>query len=219
MTLNFDGITPSHSIFQKLRLILSTYQDGSGQLRVSEDKTFPGWRDFERAVAIAFQGKTQESKSIFDVLVPDKENPQHYYGISCKMRGTLNETSKKGYVSLELSNSAKQFWDAINQYSLNQQNYREQPALVGKALLDRVKHWHDLASTLSGGSIILSQSFFLTLSWDKRSENYQLHQFKHELPDPADLVWSFPLKKQMVTNSRWVLTVLCSTFLWACWRR
>ncbi|MFN8496126.1 MAG: hypothetical protein U0350_51515 [Caldilineaceae bacterium] len=196
MTSSFDGFIPSYSIFQKLRLILSTYQDGSGQLRVSEDNTLPGWRDFERAVAIAFQGKTQESKSIFDVLVPDRTSPSQYYGISCKMRGTLNETLRNGYVSLELSNSSKQFWDAINHYNLNQQTYREQPAVVGKALVERVKHWHDLVSTLSGGNIVLSKSFFLTLSWDRHSGDYQLHQFKHELPDPADLVWSFPLKKQ-----------------------
>lgn len=35
-----DGVKPSLRTFQKLRLILSTYQDGSGQLRVSEDKLY-----------------------------------------------------------------------------------------------------------------------------------------------------------------------------------
>lgn len=195
MIPHFDGVKPSLRTFQKLRLILSTYQDGSGQLRVSEDKTLPGWRDFERSVAIAFGGKAQESKSIFDVIVADQTNPGHYYGISCKMRGTLNETTLKGYVSLELSNSSKQFWDAINQYDLNQQTYRQQPVVVGKALLERVQHWHDLVSTLSSGNIVLSKSFFLTLSWNKNGD-YQLHQFKHSLPDYNDLVWSFPFKKQ-----------------------
>jgi len=196
MTQNFDGTIPSSTVFQKLRLILSTYQDGSGQLRVSEEKTLPGWRDFERAVAIAFQGKSQESKSIFDVIAPDEGEQGRYYGISCKMRGTLSDTIKKGYVSLELSNSARQFWDAINQYDLNQQTYREHPTIVGKALVNRVQHWHDLVGTVAGGHITLSKSFFLTLSWDVRSGYYQLHQFKHDLPDPTDLTWSFPFKKQ-----------------------
>lgn len=195
MIPHFEGLYPSSSIFQKLRLILSTYQDGSGQLRMSEDKTLPGWRDFERSVALAFGGKAQESKSIFDVIVPDRETTGHYYGISCKMRGTLNDTLKKGYVSLELSNSSKQFWDSISQYNLNQQTYREQPDIVGKALLERVQHWHELVSTVSGGHISLTKSFFLTLSWNKQGD-YQLHQFAHALPNYQDLVWSFPFKKQ-----------------------
>lgn len=200
----FDEIIPSYSTFQKLRLILSTYQDGSGQLRVSENNTLPGWRDFERAVAIAFHGKAQESKSIFDVIVP---NDGWHYGISCKMRGTLRETIKKRYVSLELSNSAKQFWDAISGYQINEQTYRNHAALVGKALIERVQRWHDAAGTESGGNVVLAKSFYLTLSWDQRSEQYQLHQFRHTLPDPTALVWDFPKSKrkgEVVEGSRLV---------------
>jgi len=203
----FDAIIPPYGTFQKLRLILSTYQDGSGQLRVSENKTLPGWRDFERAVAIAFHGKAQESKSIFDVIVPDGEAHRWHYGISCKMRGTLRETIKRGYVSLELSNSAKQFWDAISGYQINEQTYRNHAALVGKALIERVQRWYDAAGTKSGGNVILTKSFYLTLSWDQRSEQYQLHQFRHNLPDPTALVWDFPNKKlrgELVEGSRLV---------------
>jgi hypothetical protein len=192
----FNGITPSFQIFQKLRLILSTYQDGSGQLYVAGNKTLPGWRDFERSVAIAFHGSSQESKSIFDVIVSDAEGEGRYYGISCKMRGTLNDTIKKGYVSLELSNSSGQFWDEIKQQGLNEQTYRDHPSIVGKALVDRVESWHKSVSTESGGSILLAKSFYLTLSWDIRSGYYQLHQFKHNLPDPTNLIWSFPLTKR-----------------------
>jgi hypothetical protein len=173
MIPQFHGITPSFQTFQKLRLILSTYQDGSGQLHVGENKTLPGWRDFERSVAISLNGNAQESKSIFDVIVPDAEEQGLHYGVSCKMRGTLNETIKKGYVSLELSNSAGQFWNEIKQYGLNEQTYRDHPSTVGKALIDRMQRWHKAVSTESGGSVILAKSFYLTLSWDIRSGYYQ----------------------------------------------
>ncbi len=46
-----------------MRLILSTYQDGTGMLKNKKNpmkvKTLPGWRDFERAVAIAFDGEAE----------------------------------------------------------------------------------------------------------------------------------------------------------------
>src|SRR5690348_17258987 len=62
-------ISPTPPQIEKLRLILSTYQDGTGML-ISNGRNLPGWRDFERAVAIAFNGKAQESKHVFDVIVP-----------------------------------------------------------------------------------------------------------------------------------------------------
>ncbi len=51
--------------------------------------SLPGWRDFERSVALAFDGVAQESKAIFDVLVPLPTQAGISYGISCKMRETL----------------------------------------------------------------------------------------------------------------------------------
>src|SRR5438270_10835388 len=80
---------PSAREVQKLRLILSTYQDGTGQLVTRDGNTLPGWRDFERSIALTFGGKAKESKFIFDVLLPDPRTPGLSYGLSCKMRRTL----------------------------------------------------------------------------------------------------------------------------------
>ncbi len=208
VTTEFAGVVPSNSIFQKLRLMLSTYQDGSGQLvSKKSQKTLPGWRDFERTAAIVFQGKAQESKAIFDVIVPDGNEQGLFYGISCKMRGTLKETINKKYVSLELSNSSKQFWNAIDAYGITEQTYRNHPAVVGKALIERVERWHKTVGIESDGCIVLNKSFYLTLSWDERSEKYQLHQFKHILPDPTALTWDFPKtkhKEELVEGNRLV---------------
>ncbi len=77
---------PTRQELEKLRLVLSIYQDGSGMLMQKDGRTLPGWRDFERAVASVFQGKAQENKALFDVLLSDTARPSTSYGLSCKMR-------------------------------------------------------------------------------------------------------------------------------------
>ena len=37
---------PSNAEIERIRLILSTYQDGSGMLAAEGGLTLPGWRDF-----------------------------------------------------------------------------------------------------------------------------------------------------------------------------
>src|SRR5579859_6855404 len=71
MSLIFIDREPTPREFEKFRLLLSTFQDGSGMLAIRGGKTLPGWRDFERAVAAAFEGENQENKFIFDVLISD----------------------------------------------------------------------------------------------------------------------------------------------------
>lgn len=109
MSSHFTGMIPTKSQIEKLRLVLSTYQDGTGQLIFESDKSLPGWRDFERSVAFVFRGGAQESKAIFDVLVPIESESETCYGISCKMRETLQIINKTGRVTVEVSNSAGKF--------------------------------------------------------------------------------------------------------------
>lgn len=100
--LVFAERPPNKNEIEQLRLVLSTYQDGYGQLAVpSSSLTLPGWRDFERAVASVFGGEAQESKAIYDVLFPNSYALDMYYGLSCKMRGTLDQTNRTGRVVIE----------------------------------------------------------------------------------------------------------------------
>jgi hypothetical protein len=148
--LDPDGpAPPTASQIAKLRLILSTYQDGTGQLSAPDNRTLPGWRDFERAVAAAFEGRAQESKHIFDVIVFPKDS-SNAYGISCKMRGELNKSVDrvdrkgrplKGRISMELSNSAKYFWNQLKARGIDEANYREKPKETGIALVELVRSW------------------------------------------------------------------------------
>jgi hypothetical protein len=188
---------PTEAQIAKLRLILSTYQDGTGQLPAPNNMTLPGCRDFERAVAAAFDGQSQESKHIFDVLTISKD-AVYTYGISCKMRGELTKSvdrvdrkgrSLKGRISMELSNSAKYFWNQLKARGINEANYRDKPQETGIALIDLVRSWHNEKSSI----INLHKSFYFVLSWDRKG-SYQLHQFAFILPDPRSLHWHFPTK-------------------------
>lgn len=185
-TVPFVDRPPISAEIEKLRLVLSTYQDGSGMLRHNQ-QTLPGWRDFERAVAFVFNAEATEDKGIYDVLLSGNNNLQ--YGISCKMRGTLNLVLSKRYASLELSNAAGEFWDKIKQHNITPDNYDHYPAQIGYILLDVVNHWYQTVDFRRGGNIDNTRSFFLTLQWSKSPTKYQLFQFPILLPSADELVW------------------------------
>lgn len=189
--LAFAQRHPTDQELERLRLILSTYQDGSGML-MTQKGTLPGWRDFERAVAATFNGVAQESKAIFDVLLVDEQHPTLMYGLSCKMRSELDRIKRDGRVTMELSNSAKAFWAYLGARGITQTNYRAYPAETGAALIELVTSWHNTVSTERGGRIDISRSYYLVLSYSLRLGVYQLHQFSIRLPDPASLRWYFP---------------------------
>ncbi len=105
--------------------------------------TIPGWRDFERAVASCIWGKAKESKYIFDVIISRSDQSDSHYGISCKMRGELNKIIERdGKITVELSNSAKKFWDYLEKKGLSKANYRDKPTEAGVGLIELVKSWH-----------------------------------------------------------------------------
>ncbi len=182
---------PSQNEFERFRLIFSTYQDGTGMLAGPGGRTLPGWRDFERSIALALGGIPSESKDIFDVRLADPSRTDVFFGGSCKMRRELSGIDRHGRATIELSNSAHKFWDHLNTKGIVQSNYKEHGPAVGAALLELVTKWHLLASVDNGGNVDLTKSCYLTLSWTKDGW-YQLHQFSLELPNPKLLEWVFP---------------------------
>ncbi len=192
----FSGLLLDDTTAEKLRLILSTFQDGFGQLDLpNTDTTLPGWRDFERATAVALGGKGSENKAIFDVLVALPDDIGHCFGVSCKMRNTLDKTRKNGRVYMELSNSNGQFWNEVELHGMDKLSFRQYPEAVGKAILERVRKWYDAVSHRNSGRVVLDKSFFLTLSYNKAG-TYQLHQFVHTLPEASELEWVFPVSQK-----------------------
>ncbi|MGI4787404.1 MAG: hypothetical protein ACRYFS_00995 [Janthinobacterium lividum] len=194
MSSAFVGRNPSAQEIERLRLILSSYQDGTGMLSVSNGRTLPGWRDFERAVALAFNGIGPENKAIFDVLLTDEVQPNAKYGLSCKMRKELERISRDGRVTIEMSNSSGQFWDQLALKAIFTTNYKEKPNEVGETVVNLVRQWHQSAALGQQSRLDLSRSSYLVLSWSNK-EQYQLHQFSLTLPNPEELNWYFPMKK------------------------
>ncbi len=105
--LPFIDRPPNDYELELLRLLLSTYQDGSGMLKPNEkwETTLPGWRDFERTCATTFSGIAVENKSFVDVIFPLTFNPNTFYGIDCKMKQALDTADKMNKIYVEVTNA------------------------------------------------------------------------------------------------------------------
>lgn len=199
MSIAFVDRPPTAQEVERLRLVLSTYQDGTGQLVFENNISLPGWRDFERSVALVFGGQAQESKAIFDVLLPDPTRNAVYYGLSCKMRETLRYVERTGRVTIEVSNSAGKFWGALRANELNEANYESNPEKAGRALIELVESWHRSVSIGMSGNVDLAGSFYLVLQWEKKSGYYQLFQLPLQLPHYQTLRWHI-VSRRLVGN-------------------
>ncbi|MEU4473791.1 hypothetical protein [Micromonospora sp. NPDC023888] len=167
--------------FERLRLILSTFRDGSGQVLVrSTGKSMPGFRDFERATAVVCGGETAEDKGIFDVLVPT--SGWLPYGISCKM--TVVQPAVNSSSFMELSNSAKKFADEFRRLDID---WTRDPAAAGLATVRLVTSWHRALA----GEVDLEGSRFFVLSHDRQWRTFQVLVF------PLDLELADPLREVM----------------------
>lgn len=186
---------PTDEELTRLRLILSSFQDGTGMLANSDGSTLPGWRDFERAVALAFGGVSSENKDVMDVRIPNPTRSGVFFGVSCKMRRELHRVKRDGRVTIELSNAARAFWDRLGNDGITVENHWGYAPQIGSALINLVREWHSLVSVPSGGNVDLARSCYLTLMWNQNG-NYQLHQFPIDLPDPASIVWYCPLVRR-----------------------
>lgn len=189
---------PTEGEIEKLRLLLSTFQDGSGRMLKGKIPswmldnhalTVPDWRDFERAVALAYDGFAPENKGIYDVLLSDSKRQNVNFGISCKTKSSLlTHVIKRGQVWMELTNAAKGLWDSIIAYGLNRLNYMSDPVTVGRALIENVESAYRNVALSEGGNVDGSRSLFLTLQYELKNGYYQLLHFSVDLPKPGQLI-------------------------------
>lgn len=132
-----------------LRLVLSTFRDGSGQTTRPGGGTMPGFRDYERALAAVLKARAPENKGVFDVIVDEGGAP---FGISCKMAVMRPLAHASSF--MELSNSLALFRNHL----LNAQiNWATEPTLAGPALVDLVSSWHTAAGTSLGLDLAASK--------------------------------------------------------------
>lgn len=154
--------------FEVLRLVLSTFRDGSGQHpKAANGQSMPDYRNFERSLASVLQGATPENKGIFDVVVTTDTKP---FGISCKMSSEQPKANKSSF--MELSNSSALF----RAHLLGQQiNWVTEPMLAGPAIIDLVTSWHRAAGTDLG--IDVASSKYAILSHDNKWKYFQVLAF------------------------------------------
>lgn len=156
-------LTPSE--LERLRLVLSTFRDGSGQ-RVKYG-FMPDFLSFERATAYVLGGSTNEDKGVFDVTVagPSGRKP---WGVSCKMASAQPVRNRCWF--MELSNSSKYLSDAIETAGFR---WRDEPHKAGPILVATVGSWHDRARL----DYDVDASKYLLLTHDSRWRLFELAAF------------------------------------------
>lgn len=152
---------------ERLRLLLSLYRDGSGQL-LKKYGYMPDYRDFERCTAYVCSGDTTESKAVFDVLVPGGAGRLDY-GISCKMTAV----QRKSWF-IEMSNSSKKFHDALNGAGVS---WKTDPIEAGPILVRLVESWHQAVKD----EVELAGSRYLLLTHDARWAEFEIACFDLDL--------------------------------------
>lgn len=111
------------------------------------------------------------------------------------MGDQFDRINRMGRGFMELSNSAKKFWDYLATKGITQADYKAQPSETGNALLDLVRQWHRQSSKELGGNIDVNHSYYLTLAYNKTGW-YQMHQFPLDFPTVEQLHWYFPERRQ-----------------------
>ncbi|HWC55224.1 MAG TPA: hypothetical protein VG676_16685, partial [Chitinophagaceae bacterium] len=179
----------SRNQIEQIRLLMSTFQDGTGQLRIKDGGTLPNWRDFERSVAVTFKGFAFENKGFLDVMIAGKEvKEKGEIGISCKMRNTLSSFISNETISMELSNALNKFWSELQKNKIhNIGHVRLVPEKAGKIIVDLYESWKYEA--VKNDKINIAKSFYLTCLYDEKNGLYQLFALPFLLPNPKSLKW------------------------------
>lgn len=177
MSRPFRDRPPSASELEQIRLILSTYKDGSGMQILRNGTTVPGWRDAERAVAAALGGRAIEGKGVFDVLLPSLDHPLPY-GLSIKTSKIQNEV----WVLSELHNSSKKAHDHLDALHID---WNIQPTEAGTALVEQVLGWHREVER----SVDVRRSSYVHLVHDQKWQQWRLLWYPLDLLQPVGLDW------------------------------
>lgn len=166
----------------------------------------PGWRDVERTVAAALDGRASENKDVFDVVLACARKEDVGLSIKCKnLTGTnaIQKLAIGGRCYLELANSPAKFWHQLSAIDLTEADYRarQNAARFGAAVIATVNSWHAEAAEAhkkaTGRTLNLNLSSYLTLSSGRSkgvdAQIYQWHSFP--LVFPQGIRWEFKSEK------------------------
>ncbi|PBC35773.1 hypothetical protein CJ178_30345 [Rhodococcus sp. ACPA4] len=150
---------------EQMRLLLSTFRDGSGQ-RVKAG-FMPDFLSFERVTAYVLGGFTNEDKGVFDVAVPGGARREQW-GVSCKMASA--QPVKNCCWFMELSNSAKYLTDALLAEGIH---WQTNPEAAGPILVGTVGSWHEKVRR----TYDIDASKYLLLTHDSRWRKFEMAAF------------------------------------------
>lgn len=165
---------------EQMRLLLSTFRDGSGQ-RVKAG-FMPDFLSFERVTAYVLDGTTNEDKGVFDVSVPGGAC-RDTWGVSCKMAST--QPRKNSCWFMELSNSAKYLTDALGAQGID---WPSSPEAAGPILVATVGSWHEKVRR----AYDVEASKYLLLTHDSRWCKFEVASFNIDVltrVPAADIAW------------------------------
>ena len=177
-------LTPGE--MERLRLILSTFQDGSGW---EKRGTRFGFRQFERALADVLSGQADENKALFDVVADREVAPKitRRIGFSCKLKAELRASSKHVYI--EVSNAVSQFSKHLKSLGLPDVNaYKANPSATGAGILAWIGLLH--AGDAKARSISLPESTYLVLLYDDASNDFELFEIPIDVFLSDTIDWS-----------------------------
>lgn len=193
---------PDSNDVERLKLLLSTFTDGSGE---NGEGDLPGGFNFERAAAEWLNGiHIPGTKHIYDVVV--KEDGKTY-GYSCKMRRTLDDAEgPHGDCTIEVSNAGALFITIAEEHGVTASTLQsadgETLKKIGERIVGHIDSWHHNAKT-KDGSPYERGSIMLHLAWspakkakkDKAAqpEKFKLFVFDRHIATPqelSELTWS-----------------------------
>jgi hypothetical protein len=179
MSIPFIDRNPTDTELEKVRLILSSYQE-SGLLILEDSRTI----DFIRAISTVFQAqKSQIVPSNFDlVLKPNNSDSQ--YGISCLTQrmplANTKASSKRSKIMIRIRYKSHFLPFEFNGETISTIT----PEKRGHLILEGIK----TRENKSNENIDLSRSFYLILFYNNEG-CYQILQVPFELPNPDSLRW------------------------------
>jgi hypothetical protein len=208
MGLAYATRSPTYIEDNTLRLLLSTYRDGTGNQREKDQSTRASWREIERCVGELLGGAGGEDKHIFDLIALDDTNSNVGYGFSVKSkqlsRTDFSRLHADSRVYMEIANSPAKFWGAIkgqlgyDESDFSNQRHAEE---IGRIVIDTVVKWHaegkqSYESKHPGVELDLEHSRYLCVSYsddvpDKRK--YQVHAFA--LDYIPNVIWKYTSAK------------------------
>jgi hypothetical protein len=205
----FITSSPTEKDILKLKLLMSVFQDGSGNQREHSESSRADWRQLERCVAELVGAIGGEDKQIFDVVAPDISQPSLFYGLSVKSKqlalSNFSSLSSNGRVYMEIANSPAKFWSVLSEkLGTTESDFRNQKFAsdIGACVIETVERWHAEGKALfeedyPGSTLDLSNScyFCISLSKPRAGTNtlYQVHTFK--LSYPKEIIWKYKSDK------------------------